>query len=169
MPFFSFSSLLFFFSFYIYSFSYNFPFDRSASMHAPVRSSHFSLSTYSDNTYLCNILFFYARTHVWSFFPLYTCMVHDAFCLYVHGGAVLVRTFLFLFYPFSSYFYFSFLMKLFNDNFFSTWKLYLSFYLISNYLFLQFFYFRYIVIVLYIYNLIIHIYSFIHSWLISIH
>ena len=81
--FFSFSSLLFFFSFYIYSFSYNFLFDRSASMHAPVRSSHFSLSTYSDNTYLCNILFFmHGRMFEVFFFSIY---MHGAFCLYVHA------------------------------------------------------------------------------------
>jgi len=168
VPFFSFSSLLFFFSFYIYLFSYNFPFDRSASMHAPVRSSHFSLSTYSDNTYLCNILFFmHGRMFEVFFFSIY---MHGAFCLYVHAWCSASTHLSFpFFYSFSSYFHFSFLMELFNDNFFSAWKLYLSFHLISNYLFLQFFYFIYIVIVLYIYNLIIHIYSFIHSWVISIH
>ena len=93
--FFPFSSLLFFFSFYIYLFSYNFPFDRSASMHAPVRSSHFSLSTYSDNTYLCNILFFMHGRMFEVFFSLYTCMVLFVYMCML--GAVLVRTFLFLF------------------------------------------------------------------------
>ena len=94
------------------------------------------------------------------FFSIY---MHGAFCLYVHAWCsasthlsfpffiLFLPTFIFLFWWNSS-----------MIIFFSAWKLYLSFHLISNYLFLHFFYFIYIVIVLYIYNLIIHIYSFIH-------
>ena len=150
---FSFSSLLFFFYFSLYSFSYNFLLDRSTSMLRQYVLLIF-LSTSSDNTYLCSILFFYAHIYA-CFFPLYTCMMHDVFlsicaCLLV---VVQYAPFFSLFYPFSSYFHFSLLMKFFNDNFSLVENYILLFIWLLNYLFSQYFYFRYIVFVLYIYNI----------------
>ena len=51
------------------------------------------------------------------FFSIY---MHGAFCLYVHAWCSASTHLSFpFFYSFSSYFHFSFLMELFNDNFFS--------------------------------------------------